>query len=390
MNDEVQIHGACDARFSAVREAFAENFQKRDEIGAAAAVMLEGRAVVDLWAGHTDRKKTAPWRQDTLVNVFSTTKGITAICAHRLAERGLLDFDAPVARYWPEFAQAGKDRIPVRWLLAHRAGLPAIRRSLPNEALYDWQVMTEAIAAEEPWWAPGEKHGYHAMTYGWLVGEVIRRITGKSVGTYFRDELARPLGLDFHIGLDPEQHERVARISAPRMEPPGADGIRFLRAMLSDPEGMVARAFSNPPTMATAVNTPAWRSAELPAGNGHGTARALVELYGILAHRGARDGVHILSPDAIKACSEEHSCGEDEILKTTTRFGPGFMLSQDKPNASYGPGCHSFGHPGAGGSVAFADPDAGLGFAYVMNRMGPHILLDPRATTLIDAAYQSL
>lgn len=388
--EDIPVGGACDPRFQAVRDVLLENFHSRDELGAAVAVVRNGETVVDLWAGYTDRRRTAPWAKDTLVNIFSTTKGLTALCARRLVDAGRLDPAAPVARYWPEFAKAGKERIPVRWLLSHEAGLPAVRRPLPGEALYDWDAMTGALAAEEPWWEPGTKHGYHAMTFGWLVGELVRRIDGRSVGAYFREEIAAPLALDLHIGLGEGDHGRVARIGAPRNHPPDADGVRFYRALVGDPEGMVARAFTNPPSIATDVNTAAWRKAELPSGNGHGTARALAELYGVLACGGAKDGIRVLSRDAVAACSEEYASGPDAILQTTTRFGPGFMLSQDRPGASFGPGRRSFGHPGAGGSVAFADPDAGIGFGYVMNRMGPHILLDPRAAALIDAVYRSL
>jgi len=384
---ETVIHGECDPRFAAVGEAFRENFRSQGEIGASVAVVLQGRLVVDLWGGYADRNKKAPWGRDTLVNVFSTTKGVTAICAHRLIERGLLAPETPVAKYWPEFAAAGKGHIPVGWLLNHRAGLPAVRKNLPDEALYDWKVMTDTLAAEEPWWVPGEKHGYHAVTFGWLLGELIHRVSGRSVGTYFREELGVPLDLDFHIGLDPTAQARVARISSSRMPPVDEDGKKLMQLLVSKPHGMVARAFTNPFSIINGVNTSAWRSAEIPSANGHGTARALARLYGILALGGDIDGIRVLSSETIRNCFQEESYGTDEILQTVTRFGPGFMLNQDRPGASYGPGRHSFGHPGAGGSVAFADPEAGLGFAYVMNRMGPHILIDPRATALIDAVY---
>ena len=202
MTTTVAIQGVCDARFQGVKEAFAQNFTDYGEVGAAVAVIAGGRLVVDLWAGHADAALSRPWQQDTIVNVFSTTKGMTAICAHRLAaDQGLLDIDAPVAKYWPEFAQAGKSEIPVRYLLSHRAGLPAVRQPLLPGSAYDWERMTSALATEEPWWEPGSKHGYHALTFGYLVGELVRRISGKSLGIYFRDEIAGPLGLDFYIGL---------------------------------------------------------------------------------------------------------------------------------------------------------------------------------------------
>ena len=173
---------------------------------------IDGKLVVDLWGGHSDKARTKPWTRDTLVNIYSTTKGLAAMCAHRLVDQGKLDLDAPVAKYWPEFAQAGKDKLPVRYLLSHRAGLPAVRKALPPEALYDWNTMTNALAAQEPWWVPGTKHGYHAITYGWLVGEVVRRASGKTLGTYFRDEIVTPLGLDAHIGLDAKHDSRTTNI----------------------------------------------------------------------------------------------------------------------------------------------------------------------------------
>jgi CubicO group peptidase (beta-lactamase class C family) len=374
-----------------VRDAFAEGFRSRNEVGAALAVTVDGVPVVDVWGGHADQTRTRPWERDTIVNVYSTTKGVVATCAHQLVEQGRLDLDAPVASYWPEFAAGGKGRIPVRWLLSHRAGLAAARPVLPPEALYDWDAMTCALAAQEPWWDPGTRHGYHAVTFGWLVGEVIRRITGKSVGTYVRETIARPLGLDFHVGLPVAEHGRVGEMSMippPDSEVPGSD---LGNVIMSDPQGLAAMAFLNPPSLALGPNTPEWRNAEIPGANGHGTARALARLYGALACGGDVDGVHVLDAASIARCHAEQSAGPDLVLGLSTRFGHGFMLSQPGvPQATFGPNPRAFGHPGAGGSVGFADPDARVGFGYVMNRMGPHILLDPRATSLIDAVYDCL
>jgi len=382
------IEGDCDARFEPVRRAFAENFASRDEIGAAVAVTLHNRPVVDLWSGFADLERTRPWQRDTIVNVYSTTKAMTAICALRLVDQGRLDLDAPVALYWPEFADAGKAEIPVRWLLSHRAGLAAVGRVLPNEALYDWDAMIAALAAQEPWWRPGEQHGYHAVTYGWLVGELVRRITGVSLGTFFRDELAEPLGLDFHIGLADEQHGRVADMSSIPLELPADGNDRSLASViLADPEGVAAKAFINPASLLLGPNNAAWRRAEIPGANGHSTARALARIYGALAAGGSVDGHRVLSPDAIESAATEQSTGRDLVLQVNTRFGLGFMLPQpDEADMRFGTGPGAFGHPGAGGSFAFADPASGLGFAYVMNRMGPHILLDPRAIALLEAA----
>jgi len=388
MTTTIEVHGVCDNRFAAVRDAFAENFATQGEVGAAVAVCLDGEAVVDLWAGHADEARSRPWQRDTIVNVYSTTKGMAAICALRLVERGLLDLDAPVARYWPEFAQAGKEELPVRYLLSHRAGLPAVKEDLPPGAIYDWDTMTAALAAQVPWWEPGTMHGYHALTYGWLVGEVVRRISGKSPGAYFRDEVAVPLGLDFHIGLAPEHDGRTAEmISPPREEFENSS----LAEVFRDPQSMAYKAFMMAPDLLVPghVNSRQWRAAELPAANGHGDARALARLYGALARGGSLDGVRVLGREAIDQAIEEQSYGVDAILTLPTRFGLGFMLTM--PEMPLGPNPRSFGHGGLGGSLGFADPDAGAGFGYVMNKMllSPD-LVDPRLPPLVNAVYSSI
>ncbi|HXJ33373.1 MAG TPA: serine hydrolase domain-containing protein [Candidatus Eisenbacteria bacterium] len=387
---DTTIHGTCDPRFARVKDAFAEGFRTRDEIGAAVALTIDGKPVVDLWAGHADLAKTRPWERDTIVNVYSTTKGMAALCLHQLVDEGRVDLDAPVARYWPEFEQAGKGSIPVRFFLGHRSGLAAARPLLPSPALYDWDAMVTALAAQEPWWEPGTAHGYHAVTFGWLVGEVVRRVTGKSLGTYFRDAIARPLGMDFHIGLHDEEHGRVAEMSPIPLPEPGAETLQLGMVILSNPGGLSAQAFMNPPSIGLGVNYPEWRRAEIPGANGHGDARSLARVYGALARGGSVDGVTVLSTEGVARCHAELSHGPDLVLMVNTRFGHGYMLSQDRKDASFGPGTRSFGHPGAGGSLGFADPDAKLGFGYVMNRMGPNIILDPRATALLDAVYASL
>jgi CubicO group peptidase (beta-lactamase class C family) len=381
MASEIEIQGSCDARFERVREVFAESFRLRDEVGAGVALAIDGRLVVELWAGHHDRERTRAWARDTLVNVYSTTKGVTALAAHRLVDEGRLDLDAPVAKYWPEFAQAGKGELPVRWLLSHRAGLPAVRKLLPNEALYDWEAMTSALAAETPWWTPGTAHGYHAVTFGWLVGEVVRRIAGKSLGTYVRETFAKPLDLDFHIGLAEREHARVADILQQMPPDPTGEAAQLFARSLADPEGVTARAFANPPSMVLGPNVPAWRSAEIPGANGHATARALATLYG----RAALGDGAVISRDAIERCRTEQSYGDDLVLGIPTRFGLGFMLRQESHAGGRCLAPGAFGHPGAGGSLAFADPEARLGFGYVMNRMGPRILLDDRAIALVEA-----
>jgi CubicO group peptidase (beta-lactamase class C family) len=309
---------------------------------------------------------------------------MTALCAQRLIDHGRLALDAPVARYWPEFAAAGKERMPVRWLLAHKSGLAAIRETLPDEALYDWTAMCTALAAEQPWWTPGDGHGYHAVTFGWLVGELVRRVDGRSLGRYFREEVAGPLGAEFHIGLPDAQHGRVAEMGAIPLDPGDADGS-LGSIMLADPTGLAAKAFMNPPSMLRGPNVPEWRRAEIPGANGQADALSIARIYGALA-----GGTSLLSREGIERCREEQSHGKDRVLQISTRIGQGFMLSQQLPLASFGPSAGAFGHPGAGGSVGFADPSTRVGFGYVMNRMGPNILLDPRADALIDAVYASL
>jgi len=383
--NNVAIDGMCDSRFQRVRDAFAENFGQGGEVGATVAVTVDGRPVVDLWAGHADGARTRPWTRDTIVNIASTTKGLTAICAHRLVDQGLLDLNAPVAKYWPEFAQAGKSTIPVHFLLSHRAGLPAIEEPLPTEAFYDWNRMTRALAAQKPWWEPGTQHGYHAFTFGWLVGEVVRRIAGKSLGTYWREEVAEPLGIDCHIGLPAEHDARVAEFI-----PTVPGQLDIPPEVLKQAGPMVEKAMNNPPKTVADMNTRAWRGAEIPAGNAHTNARALARVFGALARGGEVDGVRVLSPESIERARTEQASGPDPIVfGLPMRFGLGFSL----PSEGIGFGSSragAFGSAGAGGSFAFADPDARVGFGYVMNQMQAGIPPDPRALRLINALYVSL
>ena len=382
----IRVEGDCQSRFAPLREAFAKSFES-GEVGAAVAVAIGGELVVDLWGGHRDAAREQGWKRDTLVNVYSTTKGMTAICANRLAERSVLDLDAPVARYWPEFAAAGKERIPVRWLLCHRAGLPALREQVPAHARFDRGYWSEALAAEAPFWEPGTRHGYHALTFGHLVGEVVRRVDGRSLGRYFREELGEPLNLDFHIGLAPEHDARVAEILPAPPGPPGA--IDPFAAARRDPQSLVGRVFGNPTITPSDVNTRAWRAAEIPAANGHGTARGLARVCGALATDGVIDGTPVLGREQIARANSEQAVGSDAVLAPLhTRFGLGFMMTQ--PMIPFGPNPRSFGHPGAGGSIAFADPDARLGFAYTMNQMQTGLGGDARGFALIGALYAAL
>lgn len=279
-----QIQGHCDERFAAVRDAFAANFAERDELGAAVTVLLDGHRVVDLWGGWADGARTRPWERDTVVNVWSTTKGPVALCAHLLADRGLLDLDAPVAAYWPEFAAAGKESVRVRHLLSHRSGVAGLRDPYTLAELYDWELTTARLAATEPWWEPGTRSGYHAISYGFLVGEVIRRITGLLPGEFLRQEITGPLGIDFTVGLPEKDADRVAELVQPKSV--SAEQAALFARM----EPVAIASLLNPRTGTAAANTPGWRAAEIPAANGHGTARAVASLYGIIAGRGSIDG----------------------------------------------------------------------------------------------------
>lgn len=379
------LNGHCDPRFTPVADAFSALFEDPQERGAALCIQVGGETVVDLWAGSAGKEPGQDWQADTLLNLFSCTKTFAAVAALQLVGEGRLELDAPVARYWPEFEQAGKQGITVRQLLSHRAGLPAIREPLAPEALYDWTTMTAALAAETPWWTPGAEHGYAPITYGWLIGEVIRRVDGREPGAAIVARTARPLGLDFHIGLDDAEFPRVAHIARGKGNLGDAAAQRLLRTMMTDAAALSTRAFTNPPSVLTSTNKLEWRRMSQPAANGHGNARSLAGFYsGLLQGR--------LLDDALLAeLTREHAVGEDRALLTCTRFGLGCMLDQPTvANATYGLGPQAFGHPGAGGSIGFADPERELAFGFVVNTLGPYVLMDPRAQRLARLAGDCL
>jgi CubicO group peptidase (beta-lactamase class C family) len=363
-----------------VREAFAENFATRRELGAAVSVIVEGRTVVDLWAGSADIAHTRPWLEDTLVNVFSVGKALAGACLLMLVSRGHVQLDEPVARYWPEFAAAGKESLSVRQLLGHRGGLAAIRQELPAGALYDWTAVTAALAAEEPWWTPGTAHGYHVHTFGFLVGELVRRVTGDSIGAFLEREIAVPLGAEVSFGLARAKRTRRAEYnfdivpSAADPRPHGGEASPLRRLAYLNPPGA---------TGIGTVNTDAWQDAELPSANLHADARGIARFYASLADPSAP----LIDRGVLAEATREASAGEDLVLARPSRFGLGFQLTQrERP---LGPGPNGFGHFGAGGSLGFADPDAGIAFGYVMNRGGPQ-WRDPRNRALIDALYAAL
>ena len=378
---QVGLNGTVAKGFERVRDAFAANFEKHGDVGAACCVYLHGKPVVDLWGG-ARTPGGQPYTAETLQMVASTTKGMVAIAAHLLAQDGKLDFDAPVTRYWPEFARAGKEEIPVRWLFSHRAGLAAIDRPVTLQDVYAWDPVVDALAAQEPLWEPNTAHGYHVGTFGWLAGEVIMRAAGKSVGRFVAERLAGPVDLDIFIGLPQDQLGRVAPLIA--TPPPEGPPDIFL-ARLLDPTTLMHRAFVNPTLGVATFNEPAFWAAEVPAANGVATARSLARLYA--ATIGEVDGVRLLDPDTLAKATELQSAGEDLVLGYETRYATGFQLSFPfRPMAGEG----SFGHYGMGGSVGFAHPGHGFAFGYVMNQMGPSGGVDPRTKGLIDAVVDSL
>jgi CubicO group peptidase (beta-lactamase class C family) len=357
-----------------------ENLSSRRELGAAVAVVVEGRCVADLWCGWADPGRTRPWERETVVNVFSVGKAFAALCALMLVSRGLLELDSPVARTWPAFAAAGKEDVTLRQILAHRAGLPAIARQLPDGALYDREQVAGALAEQEPWWPPGSGHGYHVHTLGFLLGELVRRAGGRTIGAFLRDELAAPLGARLSFGLPRAERGHRAEYV---FDLGGSAARERRRDITATP--LRERAYANPPgaTGLGTVNAEAWLDAELPSANMHADARGLARVYAELAAGGGT----LLEPSLLAEASAEESVGEDLVLGRPTRFGLGFQLTQ--PERPLGPGAAGFGHFGAGGSLAFADPAAGVAFAYAMNLGGPH-WRDPRTTALIDAVYASL
>jgi CubicO group peptidase (beta-lactamase class C family) len=377
----LEIHGSCDPRFAALRNAFAANFAEHGEIGAAVAVELDGRPVADMWAGSADRARARAWRGDTLVNVFSVGKPMVALCLLMLIERGQLGLEDRVAEHWPEFAAAGKEEATVRMLLGHRAGVPGIVSALPRSAMYDWPLMSSALAAEEPWWRPGERHGYHVNTFGFLVGELVRRASGENVGAFFRDAIAQPLGADFHFGIGAHEDRRVAEFRFPDTT---------IEAIDANASPLARSVYLNPPGISGfgTVNTREWRAAEIPSANGHATARAVARIYSALAAGGAVGGVRLLDAETLALATREVSCGHDAVLDRPSRFGLGFQLTQ--PERPLGPNGRSFGHFGAGGSVGFADPDHALAFAYTTSQGEGPRWQNPRNRGLIDALYASL
>jgi CubicO group peptidase (beta-lactamase class C family) len=380
----IEISGTCPTEFAGVREEFERNFGERGEVGAALVVYLGGEKVIDLCGGHRDGARSEPWEPDTLVNVYSTTKGWLAGAMNMLADRGELDLEAPVTRYWPEFGQNGKGSVLVRHLLTHQAGLPAPSVDVPDEAVYDQDVMAKALAESTLYWMPGDNQGYHAATFGWLNSEVLRRVTGISAGAFVREQIAGPLGADLWIGLPESEDARTAETLVPVA--PADPSASVVAAAMADPTTLSYRVFNNPPRPPKVANTRRWRAAEIPSSNGHASADGLARYYAALGLGGELDGVRLMSDEAVANAAKERVTSADAILVMKTSRSLGFMLPLAEQGDPRGPA--AFGHAGMGGSLGYADPEHRLGFGYVMNQMGPAI--DLRSRSLSQALYVAL
>lgn len=398
MTVPARTEGICKKGFERVAEAFARNLAERGEVGASVCLTVGGETVVDLWGGIADPRTRTPWKKDTVATVFSCTKGATALCAHILASRGELDLDAPVVELWPEFGQHGKNGVTTRMMLDHSSAVPALRERVKNDGPYDWNYMVERLAGEEPFWQPGTRNGYHGFTFGWTVGEMVRRASGKSLGAFFRDEVAGPLGLDFWIGTPVEIEPRIAPVLpfALKAEDARTPFLLDLKDRASIPSLFY---LNNGAWRAGGANSREGHAAEIGAANGVTNARGLAGMYAPLSQGGGR----LVDAKTLARMAEvSMATHDDATLRIPTRFALGFMKSMDNRRRSlaatiWGEDSDSvilssaaFGHVGAGGSLGFADPAAGFSFGYAMNQMGPGLLMNARGQSLVDAAYLAL
>jgi CubicO group peptidase (beta-lactamase class C family) len=382
MPDEFRIEGTCGERFQPVADAFRQNFIAGKETGASLMVIQDGETVLDLWAGYANAAHTRTWEQDTLVNVFSTTKMATALCALLLADRGQIDLDAPLCRYWPEFTSHGKDKILVRHVLSHTAGLPGFSTKISFDDLYDWEKIIKFLEAEKPWWKPGMKLGYHTLTYGYLLGEVVRRVTGMMLGQFLHEEIASPLGIDFFIGLPEKEEKRVAEI-IPEQEKLSPLALTLLKLIF--PTGM--KIAMNPVLDSKDFNTRACHAAEIPAGNGIGNARSVAQMGSILANGGSYNGKQVLSRSMVERAIQEQSRGRDAVaFGRPSAWGLGAMLL----NKDLLLGPRSFYATGLGGSVCVMDLERNVTLAYVMNKMAELSEGDSRSIPLVQKLWECL
>jgi CubicO group peptidase (beta-lactamase class C family) len=375
-----EIYGHFDSKFGRVADTLAASVDEGNDLGASFAVSVAGEMVVDIWAGHLDEPRTRPWQEDTIVNVYSTTKTMSFLCALKLADRDELNFDQNVAEYWPEFAQNGKEAVKVWHLMNHAAGLSGLDEPVTTSDLYDWDKITTLLAAQKPWWEPGSATGYHALTQGYLIGEVVRRISGKTIGQFFQDEIAGPLDADFFIGVPDSAFPRIGNLIPPR----GSESI----AVPGEPDSIGVRTFRNPAASARESATDAWRRAEIPAANGHGNARSVAKIQAVLAGKGQTNGVRLLSKATAESVMKERIRGIDLALGAPIGFGLGFGLnSKDMPLAP-NPNVCFWG--GWGGSVVIIDQDAQMSCAYVMNKMHSGLMGDRRSGALVGDVYAAL
>ncbi len=375
------IDGTCDERFAAVRHELAECLDAGDELGASIVVDLDGEVAVDLWGGYRDEARTQPWLRDTITNVWSTTKTATSLAALMLVDRGDLDVDAPVARYWPEFAAAGKQHVLVRHLLSHTSGVSGLDQPAVPEDLYDWDKSTARYAAQAPWWPPGSASGYHALNFGHLIGEVLRRITGIPLKQFVAEEIAGPLGADFQIGAAEHDWDRIADVVPPPPLPLDFSAL--------GPDSITVKTFTGPYIEATEANTPAWRRADLGAVNGHGNARSVARVLSVISRGGEVDGVRLIRPETVELIFREQADGTDLVLGVPLRFGIGYGLPQHEtiPYIPDGKVCF---WGGWGGSVIIMDVGRRMTISYIMNKMGPGIIGSDRAERYVRAIYAAL
>ena len=370
----MHIDGSSDSAFSTVLDVFMQLLEDPEQRGASLCVQVAGETVIDVWGGVIDRHAEQLWQRDTLVNIFSSGKPVAAVVLLQMVAEGRLQLDTPLAEYWPEFAVQGKQQITLRHILSHQSGLSAVLEPLAAEALFDWQRMIAAVENTPPWWTPGDAHGYAPMTYGWMVGELIRRVDGCEPGAAIAKRIAQPLQLDLYLGLTERELPLVGDVIRMKGVFADAASLRLMKAMGNQPQGMTAKAFANPPSMMNSTNKLEWRQMQQPAANAHSTARGLAGFYtGLLQGQ-------LLDSEMLSEMLTEHSCGMDLILQSKTRFGLGCMLEQvDELPASYSLGARSFGHPGAGGTLGCADPEREVSVAFVTNSLGASVLMDPRA-----------
>lgn len=373
----VEVSGVCPPQLSPVKDAFAANLAEGLEQGARFTAVKDGEVIVDLWGGSMDRAQSRPWDESTLVPVFSTSKTVTALMMARLVDQGRITYDTRISDLWPEFGAAGKDQITLGDLLSHQAGLCGFSPSQPPEIWFDLKAVCTALAAQTPLWPPRSASGYHPVTGGVLLGEVFRRVDGRTLGTALQQDLCQPLGLEFFIGTPESVHDRCADLSKPTRAPD-----------LGPINAIKMAAFLDKGSAPAGRGTTEWRKLELPSANGHGTSLALARLMGVMACGGKLDGVQVLSPDRVREAAASRITGPDLVLPFTLAWGAGFMRNEGV--LVYGPGVNTVGHSGWGGSCAFADPDLGLSGAYVMNKQSHYLMGDPRSVRLIDALYAAL